>query len=192
MRTGRIPDGHRASSALSPAPSVSRPLAVALVSLLVALLSLVTALFAVFIPPMPTAAGRQVEVQGREKEDEASLLDHMVLMQRYVEKAALASDAGNAALTSFYADKISERATRVIDGGYVVDGIDVSAIAAEVADPRASALVDAAASGDRAAFDQAYAVMVDGCNTCHKRAGYGLVHIRRPGADVYPSQVFEE
>ena len=116
----------------------------------------------------------------------------MVLMQRYVEKAALASDAGNAELTAFYADKISERAGRVIDGGYVVDGIDVSAIAAEVADPRADALVQAAASGDRAQFDEAYARMVDGCNTCHKRSGYGLVRVVRPEANTYPSQVFEE
>ncbi|MAQ92379.1 MAG: hypothetical protein CMM84_02440 [Rhodothermaceae bacterium] len=113
-------------------------------------------------------------------------------MQRYVEKAALASDAGNTELTSFYADKISERATRVIDGGYVVDGIDVSAIAAEVADPRASALVEAAASGDRAEFDAAYEVMVDGCNACHARAGYGLIRIQRPDGAAYPSQVFGE
>ena len=180
---------------MSPFPTptaVTRTLLVALLSLAVALLSLLTALFATFAPPIPSETTRASERATRARADEATLLDHMVLMQRYVEKAALASDAGNWPLTSFYADKIVERATRVIDGGYVVDGIDVSAIAAEVADPRASALVDAAASGDRAAFDQAYAVMVDGCNTCHKRAGYGLVHIRRPGADVYPSQVFEE
>jgi len=171
---------------------VTRALAVSLVSLLVALLSLVTALFAVFIPPFPTVEGRQAERFESSKEEEASLLDHMVLMQRYVEKAALASDAGNTELTSFYADKISERATRVIDGGYVVDGIDVSAIAAEVADPRASALVEAAASGDRAEFDAAYEVMVDGCNACHARAGYGLIRIQRPDGAAYPSQVFGE
>ncbi len=191
MRTGRIPDARPASSALPPAPSVTRALAVALVSLLVALLSLVTALFAAFVPPFPTVEGRQIERADRTKDDEASLLDHMVLMQRYVEKAALASDAGNAELTSFYADKIVERSTRVIDGGYVVDGIDVSAIAAEVADPRADALAQAAASGDRARFDAAYARMIDGCNTCHRRAGYGVVQIVRPDGARYPSQVFE-
>lgn len=171
---------------------MSRVLAVSLLSLAVALLSLLTAMFAFFGPTFPTAESYAAERSERSRDDEATLLDHMVLMQRYVEKAALASDAGNWELTSFYADKISERAGRVIDGGYVVDGIDVSAIAAEVADPRADALVEAARSGDAAQFEAAYGQMVVGCNACHARAGYGLIRIRRPDADMYPSQVFGE
>ncbi|WP_412063427.1 hypothetical protein [Rubrivirga sp. IMCC45206] len=171
---------------------MSRVLAVALLSLAVALLSLLIAMFAFFGPPFPTAETYAAERAERARNDEATLLDHMVLMQRYVEKAALASDAGNWELTAFYADKISERAGRVIDGGYVVDGIDVSAIAAEVADPRADALVEAARSGDVARFDAAYEQMVVGCNTCHGRSGYPLVRIQRPDADMYPSQVFGE
>lgn len=170
---------------------MNRALAVSLAALLVALLSLLTALFAAFAPDIPTSDQRRAERDGTLAEDEASLLDHMVLMQRYVEKAAIAADAGNGPLAAFYAQKISERAGRVIDGGYVVDGVDVSAIARQVADPRADALVEAAASGDRARFDAAYAQMVDGCNACHKRSGYGLVNIRRPDAETYPSQVFD-
>ncbi len=171
---------------------LSRVLAVALLSLAVALLSLLVAMFAFFGPTFPTAETYAAERAERSRNDEATLLDHMVLMQRYVEKAALASDAGNWELTSFYADKISERAARVIDGGYIVDGIDVSAIAAEVADPRADALVEAASTGDVAQFDAAYEQMVVGCNTCHGRSGYPLIRIRRPDADMYPSQAFEE
>lgn len=171
---------------------MTRTLAVALVSLAVALLAVLTALFAAFAPPVPSALSRASERAMRARGDEATLLDHMVLMQRYVEKAALAADAGNWPLTEFYADKIDERATRVIDGGYVVDGVDVSAIAAEVADPRATALTEAAATRDSARFREAYDQMVDGCNTCHRRAGYGLVRIVRPDAARYPSQVFEE
>lgn len=171
---------------------MTRALAVSLVALMVALLSLITALFAAFAPNIATVGERQIERDGRLAEDEASLLDHMVLMQRYVEKAALASEAGNWPLTAFYADKISERATRVIDGGYVVDGTDVSQIAAEVADPRADALVEAAQSGDAAQFQGAYDQMVIGCNTCHARAGYGVIRIQQPDQARYPSQVFEE
>ena len=190
VRTGRIPDAARASPLSAAPPRVNRALAVSLVALMVALLSLLTALFAAFAPDVGTAGQRQTEREGRRASDEAALLEHMVLMQRYVEKAALAADAGNRPLAAFYAQKISERATRVIDGGYVIDGTDVSAIAAEVADPRATALVRAAESGDRAQFDAAYGQMVMGCNTCHRLSGYGLVEIRRPDADVYPSQVF--
>ena len=169
---------------------MNRALAVSLVALMVALLSVLTALFAAFAPGVETSSQRQTEHDGRRASDEASLLDHMVLMQRYVEKAALAADAGNRPLTEFYAQKISERATRVIDGGYIIDGTDVSAIAAEVADPRATALVNAARSGDRAQFDAAYDQMVLGCNTCHKLSGYPLIRIQKPDADMYPSQVF--
>lgn len=171
---------------------MTRALAVSLVALMVALFSLITALFAAFVPDIATSGERQIERDGQLEEDEASLLDHMVLMQRYVEKAALASDAGNWPLTAFYADKISERATRVINGGYTVDGIDISQIAAEVADPRAAALVDAASSGDAQEFNAAYDQMVIGCNTCHARSAYGVIRIRRPDAARYPSQVFEE
>ncbi|PAP77858.1 cytochrome c [Rubrivirga marina] len=169
---------------------MTRTLIVALLSLAVALLSLLTALFAAFAPDIPTVASRDTERATRARADEATLLDHMVLMQRYVEKAALAADAGNGPLTEFYAQKIDERAARVVDGGYVVDGIDVSAIAAEVANPRAAALAEAAASRDSARFREAYAQMVDGCNTCHRRAGYGLIRIQRPDAARYPSQAF--
>lgn len=170
---------------------MTRALAVTLVSLAVSVVALLTALVAVLTPPIPTPERRAIERHDRAEADEATLLNHMVTMQRYVEKAALASEAGNWPLTAFYAQKIDERAGRVVEGGYVVDGIDVSAIAAEVADPRATALAEAAASGDSSRFAAAYAEMVVGCNACHIRSGYGLVRIVRPDANRYPSQVFE-
>ena len=173
-------------------PPVTRALVVSLLALGASLLALLTAMFVAFTPPIPTREGRQIERDGMDREAEASLLDHMVLMQRYVEKAALAADAGNWPLVAFYSDKIDERATRVIDGGYVVDGIDVSEIAAEVADPRASALAEAARTRDSTRYAAAYDAMVDGCNACHGRAGYPLVRIRRPDGARYPSQVFTE
>lgn len=170
---------------------MTRALAVALLALLVSLLSLLTALFAAFTPALPTPEIRETEITGRASYDEATLLNHMVNMQRYIEKTAIAAEAGNWPLVAFYADKIDERATRVIDGGYIVDDIDVSAIAAEVADPRASALAEAARTRDADQFAVAYDRMVDGCNACHLRAGYGLVRIVRPDAARYPSQSFE-
>ena len=191
MRTGRIRDGRPASLVRPPDPAVQRALVVSLLALLVAALSLLTALFAAFTPPLPTPETRRAEDYGRTTYDEAALLNHMVNMQRYIEKAALAADAGNWPLTQFYADKIEERAARVVDGGYVVDGIDVSEIAAEVADPRAHALAEAARTEDPALFAEAYRQMVGGCNACHARAGYGVVRIVPPDAARYPSQAFD-
>lgn len=191
VRTGRISAVPDASLPSSRPTAVSRALAVSLVAVMVALLSLLTALFAAFAPGIATVGERQLERDGRLAEDEASLLDHMVLMQRYIEKAALASEAGNWPLTAFYSDKISERATRVIDGGYIVDGVDMSEIAADVADPRATALATAARTGDAEQFEAAYDQMVIGCNTCHARAGYPVIRIQRPDGASYPSQVFD-
>ena len=166
-------------------------LAVSLAALAVAVLSLLTAMFAISAPPFPTAESRAIERAGRANYDEASLLDHMVNMQRYVEKANLAAEAGNWPLVAFYSDKIAERATRVIDGGYVVDGTDVSEIAAAVADPRAAALARAARTGDAETYRAAYLNMVGGCNACHAASGYPVIRIQPPDAARYPSQVFE-
>lgn len=161
-----------------------------MMAVLVAFLSLITAMFAAFTPPIATPDVRDEERTRRASYDEATLLNHMVNMQRYIEKAALSADVGNWELTQFYADKIDERATRVIDGGYIVDGVDVSAIAAEVADPRASALAEAAATRDPDVFKEAYDQMIVGCNTCHARSGYSLIRIVEPDSARYPSQVF--
>lgn len=184
--------GGRACAAEPRSARMNRALAVTLVALGVSVLAFLTALIAVATPPIPTRESRAIERHDQLAEDEATLLDHMVLMQRYVEKAALSAEAGNWPLTAFYAQKIDERAQRVIEGGYVVDGIDVSAIAAQVADPRAHALTEAAATRDSALFQAAYDEMVAGCNTCHASSGYGLVRIVRPDANRYPSQVFDE
>ena len=169
-----------------------RSLVVSLVSLLVAFLAVLTALFAVFTPPIPTPESRSADQYGRESYDEATLLNHMVNMQRYIEKASLAADAGNWPLVEFYSDKIDERATRVIDGGYVVDGIDVSQIAAELANPRAHALAQTARLRDRDAYAEAYREMIVGCNACHAASGYGLIRIVEPDTSRYPSQAFAE
>ena len=182
---------HETRVHVGPLPCPVRPaLAVSLLSLLVAMLSLLTAMFAISAPPFPTSESRAIERATRAQYDEASLLDHMVNMQRYVEKAALAAEAENWPLVAFYSDKISERATRVIDGGYVVDGTDVSAVAAAVADPRADALVAAARTGDADTYRAAYTSMVGGCNACHAQSGYPVIQIQEPDAARYPSQVF--
>ncbi len=171
---------------------MNRSSAVAAVALLVALFAVLTALFAVFRPNVGTGAERTVENARLTAAREGQLLQHMVLFQRYAEKLALAVDAGNAPLATFYAQEIEGNAERLVDGGYVVDGIDVSAIAAEVALPRAARLTDAAESGDRARVDAAFAQMLDGCNACHKRSGRRWIVVGVPPACVsaHPSLSF--
>ena len=173
-----------------PVPAVSRAQIVAVAALLLALFAVFTALFAVFAPRTETPDERAAAFTRDAAVEEGDLLRHMVLFQRYFEKAALASEAGNAELAAFYAQKIEENAALVVDGGFVIDGQDVSEIAAQVALPRAAALVEAAEAGGD--LRPALAQMALGCNACHIRSGYGLVQVEVPGgADrLYPSQDF--
>ncbi len=171
-------------------PPVSRATALAAVALLVSIFAAFTALFVVFDPRVATPDERGEESRVARDVAEGDLLTKMTLFQRYVEKARLAADAGNWPLAAFYAEKIEENAVRVVDAGYVIDGVDVSAIADEVGVPRARALAQAADAADPARFEVAYGRMIDGCNTCHKRAGFRVVQIVPPDAARYPSQDF--
>ncbi len=160
-------------------------------ALLVALFAVVTALFAVFRPEVGTEAARGVEIQRDVERQTQALLVHMVLYQRYAEKAHDAAEADNWPLATFYAGEIQQNTERLINGGITNEGIDISEIAAEVALPRAQRLRAAARSGDRARFDSTYALMLDGCNACHKRSGHRFVQIQTPaGPGAYPSQSF--
>ncbi len=170
---------------------MNRSSVVAFTSLLVALFAVVTALFAVFRPDVGTEASRGVEMQRDSERETQALLVHMVLYQRYAEKAHDAAAAANWPLATFYAEEIQENSERLIDSGITINKIDISQIAAEVALPRAQRLVAAARSGQRARFDSTYALMLDGCNACHKRSGHRYVQIQAPAAPgAYPSQSF--
>jgi hypothetical protein len=170
---------------------MNRTSAVAVAAMLVALFAVLTALFAVFKPPVATPEARGAAFQADEADHAMKLLVHMGLFQRFAEKTYVAAEADNWALATFYAEEIEENAEWVVDGGFVEEGLDVSAIAAEVALPRARALVAAARSGDAARYDSAYVRMIDGCNACHRRSGHRFVQIQVPaGPASYPSQSF--
>lgn len=170
---------------------MSRTTALAAAALVVALFALLTSFFAVAGPSVPDRGQLLAEADGRAAYGEGELLTRMIQFQRYVEKTHLAAEADNWELAAFYAHEVEENAERLVDGEHVEDGVDISAIAAEVALPRAEALLTAAESGDAAAYEAAMARMIDGCNTCHKRSGHRFIQIVVPGdASAYPSQVF--
>ena len=169
---------------------MSRTAILAASALVVALFAVLTALFAIAAPGVPTPDGRRAEAAARIQDSEGALMASMIQNQRYAEKAWLAAQAGNWPLATFYAHELEETAERIVNGGHVDDGVDISAIAAEVAMPRAEALHAAAESGDAARFEVAYGTLIDGCNTCHKRSGHRFIAIQTPAAGAYPSQDF--
>lgn len=160
-------------------------------AVLLAAFAVLTALFAVFRPNVGTGASRTAALVAAKEAREERLLLHMAFFQRYAEKLALANEAGNAPLATFYAEEIEETAERLMYGGHADDGVDLSAIAAEVAVPRAERLVAAARSGDRARTEAALAQMLDGCTACHRRSGHRWIVVQPPtGEGPYPSQSF--
>ena len=169
---------------------MSRATILASAALLLAVFAVFTALFVVFAPQTQTPGERTAAYERDSAYEEGDLLRHMVLFQRYLEKAALASDAGNPELAAFYAQKIEENAHLVVDSGFMIDGKDVSEIAADVALPRAAELVRVAEAGGD--VRPALTRMAVGCNACHIRSGYGLVRVEVPTEDdgLYPSQDF--
>ena len=172
---------------------MSRTIALAVAALVVALFALLTSFFAVAAPGTPTPERLRAEADGRAAYGEGELLARMIQFQRYAEKTHVAAEAGHWELAAFYAHELEENAERVVNGGHVDDGVDISAIAAEVALPRAQALHAAAEARDAEAYATAYARMIDGCNTCHKRSGHGFLQIVVPGEEAgaaYPSQDF--
>lgn len=137
----------------------------------------------------PTRAGAEPAAPGQE--DESDLLLQMLLLQRYTEKAHLAAEAGHWPLAAFYAHEIEESAERLAGGGYAHDGVALGPIAEEAALPAAERLHAAAESADGAAFAEAFAGVVAGCNACHARTGHPYLVVQVPdGRTAYPSQRF--
>ncbi|MDT0632142.1 hypothetical protein RQM47_10315 [Rubrivirga sp. S365] len=169
---------------------MSRATILASAALLLAVFAVFTAMFTVFAPNTQTPAQRAEDYVRNTAFEEGDLLRHMILFQRYLEKAALAADAGNPELAAFYAQKIEENAHLVVESGFVIDGQDVSAIAAEVALPRAADLVRVAEQGGD--VRPALARVAVGCNACHIRSGYPLIRVDVPDGrgGLYPSQDF--
>ncbi len=159
---------------------MNRSSAVSLVAMLVALFAVLTALFAVFRPETVAPESRGATAARNAAIQSQQLLLHMVLYQRYAEKAQTAAEADNWPLAAFYAARIQENTERVIESRITLRDVDISAIAAEVAMPRAENLRAAARTGDRARFDSTYALMLDGCNACHKRSGHRYIQVGVP------------
>ena len=130
---------------------MSRSAVLAATALVVALFALLTSFFAVAAPDTPTRERLVAEADGRTAYGEGELLTRMIQFQRYAEKTHLAAEADNWELAAFYAHEVEENAERLVDGGHVDEGVDISAIAAEVALPRAEALHAAAAAPPRPA-----------------------------------------
>lgn len=171
---------------------MTRPTALAASAVLLSAFAVLTALFAAFRPDVLSPQARADEFSSLDAAREDALLTHMMRYQRYLEKAALAVDAGNAPLAGFYAHEIEEVSERLVAGRHVDDGVDLSAIAVEAMLPRTERLGAAARSGDLAAMADALAGIVTACNACHRRSGHRWIVIERPlsAVDPYPSQSF--
>lgn len=122
--------------------------------------------------------------------DEPDVLLAMVYMQRYLEKTALAAEAGNWSLADRYAHELEEAAERM--EGAEHDGVDLGHLTETAFLPAHERLEEAVRARDRAAYDTAMQDLVQTCNACHSAAGYGDVRIVVPTewSRPFPSQDF--
>lgn len=170
---------------------MNRSSILAFIAVVFSLAAFLTALFSAFGPDLPTESSRQAELTEEREADETALLLHMIQYQRYASKAQRASEAGNWPLTTFYAGKVERNTLRLIDGGYILNEMDISAIASEIALPASERLVQAANSKDPAEFGEAVENMYRTCNACHIRSGNPFVQVVPTTGDEYSNQRFD-
>lgn len=163
----------------------------AVIGVLMALAAILTALYLTFRPNIPTQEDRRAELIESREADETALLLHMIQYQRYASKAQRAAEEGNWPLATFYAEKVERNTLRLIEGGYILNEMDISAIASEIALPASEHLVQTAHSNDPAAFSEAVETMYRTCNACHIRSGNPFVQVVPTTGDEYSNQRFE-
>jgi len=121
---------------------------------------------------------------------EHDLLLSMLYMQRFLEKTALAAEAGNWPLADRYAHELEEAAEALEGASH--DGVDLWDLTRSAFLPAHERLEAAISVRDRIGYDRAMGDLVQACNACHAAAGYGDVRIIAPTdfSRPFPSQDF--
>ena len=116
----------------------------------------------------------------------------MALQQMRYTKTWLAGQAGNWPLAAYEVDELGEGFEAVIKFHPTHENSPVApkdAIPRMVTQPLAD-LKAAVARRDDGAFEETFDALTTACNNCHQATNNGFIHIQRPDANPYSSQVF--
>jgi len=119
------------------------------------------------------------------KEDTPELADAMGQLQQYLHKYALAVDAQNHELASFYFHEVRASSDGIKENIPGYEGYDIARFMKNFLDPTIEPVEKALANRNWEKVRENTIKLVDACNSCHNATSHGFVKIT-PGFDNNP------
>ena len=117
--------------------------------------------------------------------------EYMSAVQLHVSKLWFAAKASNWALSEYELNELGE----AIEGARLLhamrDSVDVSGVLQSVSNTQLQMLKESIQQKRRGAFMSAYDQTLAACNSCHRAAGYGFIHIVTPVSQPVTNQRWE-
>jgi hypothetical protein len=125
------------------------------------------------------AESRQEAAEHAEEhqEEHAELALHMVRLQRWTQKTALALQARNPDLADFYLHEMEESMETIQTEAPTYEGYAIADRTEEILVPRVEALDGALDERNWEAVDERLAQLARACNQCHQVTDHGFVKI---------------
>lgn len=115
---------------------------------------------------------------------------YMGRIQLFMNKLWSSGNAGNLELAQFYRHELEESMEDLVNAGVVDDGVPVSEHMSEYGLKTMTSLDKKWKAEGLADFAADHAMLVNTCNTCHQRCGYGFIKIRSPSSSRFDDQDF--
>lgn len=119
------------------------------------------------------------------KEDTPELADAMGQLQYYLHKYALAVEAENHELATFYFHEVRAMADGIKENIPGYEGYDIARFMKMFLDPTIEPVETALANRNWDEVREKTITMVDACNSCHNATAHGFVNVT-PGFDYNP------
>lgn len=136
-------------------------------------------------PQSDTEQASQDEGVQKAKQDVPELADAMGQLQYYLHKYALAVDAQNHELASFYFHEVRAASDGIKKNIPGYEGYDIERFMKLFLDPTIEPVETALANKDWEKVRKRTIAMVNSCNSCHNATSHGFVQVT-PGFDNNP------
>lgn len=125
------------------------------------------------------------ETHKKEGHEEVELAVAMGQLQTYTHKYALAVEAENHELASFYLHEVEESVESIAEDVPTYEGYDIDKLIGQYLEPEIEPTEEALESKNWGKIRQQTIKLVDTCNSCHEASDHGFVKIT-PGFDNNP------
>lgn len=114
--------------------------------------------------------------------------EYMSTIQLHVAKLWFAAGADNWSLAGYELDELQETIAGAEELHAIRNGVSVAAVLKSVTSTQIQPVRQSVAHHDLRAFRNAYTQTLDACNSCHKAAGYGFIHVTIPAHEPVTNQ----